>query len=110
MTEASAGGKLVRDRIPEIIKLSGRQPVVRRLEAAELRPALLAKLSEEGAELAAAGGDEVVGELADVLEVLRALAADSGLDWSEVEAAARAKTAERGAFRVGWFLEAPPDR
>lgn len=38
----------------------------------------VAGLSEECGELAAATGGEIVGELADVLEVLRALAADSG--------------------------------
>ncbi len=106
MTPSNAGGKLVRDRIPEIIRESGRQPVVRRLAPHELRPALLAKLAEESTELAAATGDEVVGELADVLEVLRALAAVAGMSWSAVEAEARAKAEDRGAFREGWFLEA----
>ena len=104
----SAEGKLVRDRIPEIIAAAGRQPVVRRLGRAELRPALLAKLAEESAELAAAEGDDVVGELADVLEVVRALAAEAGVDWATVEEAASAKATERGAFRQGWLLVTGP--
>jgi len=103
-------GKLVRDRIPDTIRESGREPVVRRLDAEEFRPALLAKLAEESAELAAAAGPDVLGELADVLEVLRALTEDSGLAWAEVEDQARGKARERGAFRERWFLEsAPPE-
>jgi predicted house-cleaning noncanonical NTP pyrophosphatase (MazG superfamily) len=97
-------GKLVRDRIPELIVESGRQPEVIRLAAEERLGALRDKLREESDELAAASGDAVLGELADVLEVLRALAAQHHVTWSEVEDAAAAKAEERGAFTEGWYL------
>lgn len=42
--------KLVRDRIPEIIKSEGRRPVARVLDEASYRQALLAKLIEEAEE------------------------------------------------------------
>ena len=91
--------KLVRDRIPQIIEASGRRPVVRVLEGADYRQALLDKVGEELAELAGATGGEVLGELADLLEVLRALTVEAGFDWDEVTDAADAKAAERGGFQ-----------
>jgi predicted house-cleaning noncanonical NTP pyrophosphatase (MazG superfamily) len=97
-------GKLVRDHIPDIIRSDGRAPNVVRLEAAQRLPALLAKLHEETAELAAATDAEVLGELADVLEVLRALAQEHDLSWWSVDAEAARKRVERGGFDEGWFL------
>jgi hypothetical protein len=47
-------GKLVRDKIPDMIRASGRTPHVRTLSTAEYRTALLDKLCEEVAELSAA--------------------------------------------------------
>ena len=67
--------KLVRDRIPEIIQSEGRRPVTRVLDEASYRQALLAKLVEEAQEASQATGADLPGELADVLEVLRALTA-----------------------------------
>ncbi|MGC4878787.1 nucleoside triphosphate pyrophosphohydrolase [Micromonospora sp. DT43] len=59
-------GKLVRDRIPEIIAGNGRVPKFRVLPRERLLPALVAKLHEEAEELGAAGQEDVLGELADV--------------------------------------------
>ncbi|GGK90930.1 nucleoside triphosphate pyrophosphohydrolase [Deinococcus radiotolerans] len=89
-------GKLVRDRIPELF---GGQ--IRTLTEGEYRAALRAKLEEEVAEYLNAGEAE---ELADVLEVLRALAALHGLSPEELEALRRAKADARGGFagRVWW--------
>ena len=42
--------KLVRDRIPEIIQSDGCRPVIRVLDEASYRQALLAKLAEEADE------------------------------------------------------------
>ena len=50
--------KLVRDRIPEIIKASGRGPVVKRLTGKALTAALVEKLTEELAGLLSASGRE----------------------------------------------------
>jgi hypothetical protein len=48
--------KLVRDRIPEAIKATGREPLVKRLTGNALTAALFEKLTEELAELLAATG------------------------------------------------------
>ena len=67
--------KLVRDRIPEIIAAHGSVPHTRILEEGEYRTALEAKLDEEAAEY---HRDKTPEELADILEVVFALAAAHG--------------------------------
>ena len=99
-------GKLVRDRIPELIQAAGGTPIVRRLQAPERLPALLAKLEEESHELReAVTAEHQLEELGDVLEVLRAIVSQLELTWPEVEAAAQHKRTERGAFDLGVWLE-----
>lgn len=97
-------GKLVRDRIPTIIEASGRVPKVRRLEPSELVSALIMKLEEEAQEFLAANHNEQAEELADILEVVRALADQCGLDMSDLERIADTKRAERGGFKLGLWL------
>ena len=60
--------KLVRDRIPEMIKKQGETPVLRILEEEEYLEALDRKLEEEIREYQE---DKSLEELADVLEVIR---------------------------------------
>ena len=97
--------KLVRDRIPEIIQSEGRHPVTRVLDEASYRKALLAKLIEEAQEASHAADDELHGELADVLEVLRALTMTAGMSWPQLLALAEDKRSRRGAFARRIFLE-----
>jgi predicted house-cleaning noncanonical NTP pyrophosphatase (MazG superfamily) len=67
-------GKLVRDRIPEIIRAEGSRAVTRRLDDDAYRDALLDKLVEEAHELRNAPRESAgIGEAADVYEVLLAL-------------------------------------
>jgi predicted house-cleaning noncanonical NTP pyrophosphatase (MazG superfamily) len=94
--------KLVRDRIPEIIEKTGETPVTRVLEPAEYRAALLQKLAEETAECQQ---DPCAEELADLQEVILALAADLGLTPEALEAVRAKKAAERGGFAGKIFLE-----
>lgn len=96
--------KLVRDGIPDIIRTEGRTPQVTVLEGQALRAALLRKLDEECGEVVSAGPDEVLGELADVVEVVRALAAGAGADLATVLQLAEQKRRERGGFGAGWCL------
>jgi predicted house-cleaning noncanonical NTP pyrophosphatase (MazG superfamily) len=48
-----------------------------------------------------------VEELADVLEVLRALADELEVPWDDVERERVRKRDERGAFHDGWLLTLP---
>jgi predicted house-cleaning noncanonical NTP pyrophosphatase (MazG superfamily) len=95
--------KLVRDGIPRIIETSGGQPISRVLDQAGYLAALRAKLMEEAEEAQAAPDEQLRSELADVLEVLQALAAAHGMSWEDVVAQAARKRGERGASTSGSF-------
>ena len=98
-------GKLVRDRIPDIIEAAGRTASVRVLDPAAYERALLDKLLEEAQELHGAAPDDRLEEAADVYEVLLAVAELIGVDFRQVVARADAKRAERGGFRERLWLE-----
>lgn len=97
--------KLVRDRIPEIIKADGHIPVTRVLDRDDYRTALFAKLEEEAEELRAAPEADRLGELADLQEVLNALAGSYGYTPAEVAFKAGAKRGLRGGFDNRIYLE-----
>jgi predicted house-cleaning noncanonical NTP pyrophosphatase (MazG superfamily) len=96
--------KLVRDRIPDLIRSRGGSPRTRIAGDAEYRLLLRDKLAEETAEVLAAADEDVPGELADVLEVVLAIAADLGVDAGALEELRAAKHGRRGGFagRVVW--------
>lgn len=91
-------GKLIRDRLPAMMRAQGLAVFERRLDDGEFLDALKDKLLEEAAEVREAPPAEIAGELADVLEVARALAEVHGIAWDEVEARRIAKRTERGGF------------
>ena len=87
--------KLVRDRIPEIIEASGKRCVCSTLPDEEYLAKLDEKLNEELAEYQE---NKSVEELADLLEVIRAVAVARGSSIEEVEAIRQDKAAKRGGF------------
>ena len=97
--------KLVRDQIPRIIEAGGGRPVTHVLDQARYLAALRAKLVGEAEEAQAAPDRQLRSELADVLEVVRALAAAHGLSWEGVVAEVTRKRSERGGFDQRIFLE-----
>lgn len=104
-------GKLVRDRIPDLIRESGRAVEVHQMVGDELAQALADKLREEAQEAAEVIGDRgrLIEELADVTEVLSALMKSRGICEQEIADAARVKATERGAFAAGmWLVSAVP--
>jgi predicted house-cleaning noncanonical NTP pyrophosphatase (MazG superfamily) len=99
-------GKLVRDRVPDIIRESGRSPRVASLSAASYRRALFEKLREEVDELAATHTTEsLLEEAADVLEVLSAIAVEHGAALATIVDIARVKRDERGGFDLRLWLD-----
>jgi len=97
--------KLVRDNIINIIKSNGGTPYYRTLTDEEYYLYLLDKDSEELEELRNASGDEVKGEIADKLEILRAMADYLGFTFEEIIKEADDKKEKRGAFEKRLFLE-----
>jgi predicted house-cleaning noncanonical NTP pyrophosphatase (MazG superfamily) len=99
---------LVRDLIPDLIRADGGHPVTRHLNDAEFHAALLDKLLEEAREAREARDGELLGELADVLEVLAALVQQQGWTWDDIEQARQSKRSSRGAFTTRTWLETAP--
>ncbi|MFF2889685.1 phosphoribosyl-ATP pyrophosphohydrolase [Paenibacillus sp. NPDC057967] len=97
--------KLVRDRIPHMIKAKGESCRTRILEPSEYSKELKAKLQEELREyLEAAEPADALEELADMLEVIRALALLHGSDAEELEAIRARKAEQRGGFADRVYL------
>ncbi|MFA6113631.1 MAG: nucleoside triphosphate pyrophosphohydrolase [Sphingomonas sp.] len=94
--------KIVRDRIPDIMRAANKVPRFRVAASAERHPLLLAKLYEECREFEQ---DRSVAELADILEVVYALAACLGATSEELHQIRHDKLAERGGFLEGYVLE-----
>lgn len=92
--------KLVRDRIPQIISSCGEIPHTRILEDKEYRALLEAKLDEEVSEF---HQERNLEELADILEVLYALAEPFG-GREELMRHYERKHAARGGFQNRVFL------
>ena len=93
--------KLVRDRIPEIIEARGERPNVRILEQKEYLHHLEAKLDEEVGEY---HRDKNAEELADILEVVYALARTQNLRPSDLERLRQRKRHQWGGFEGRIFL------
>jgi len=91
--------KLIRDKLPAIMRAQGLAVFDRRLDDEAFVEALKAKLLEEAAEAKAAeDADDLLGELADLSEVILALAQHHGLTAGDIEVRRLAKRAERGGF------------
>ena len=94
--------KLVRDKIPEIIELSGKAYVIEILSNEDYLKMLDEKLNEEVAEYQA---DNNIEELADILEVLYAIMHAHGYSIDELEKIRKEKADKRGAFAKRLFLK-----
>ena len=103
--EVLRGGKLIRDRIPELMRARGEEPGVQTINGERLFNALIAKLVEESEELRSAATADQIQELADMLEVIRALASHIGIDLQDLENVTASKREERGGFTKGLWLE-----
>ncbi len=91
--------KLVRDRIPDIIREDGRECGVEVMQESEYRQALLTKLIEEGTGAAEAQHKKLVVELADLYEVIDAVMVAHGLERETVLAEQGRRRKERGGFQ-----------
>ena len=94
--------KLVRDKIPEIIKGENAIPIIRVADKDEYWEKLKEKLKEEVEEFLRDESDE---ELADILEVIYAICEFKGLGKDDLERIRKEKAKERGAFKNRIILE-----
>ena len=93
--------KLVRDKIPEIIKASGKNLDINYAKKEEILPLLENKLNEEVSEYLE---DKKLEELADVMEVLFGLANALGYSEKDLINKRNEKKEERGGFKKGIVL------
>ncbi|MEO2075904.1 MAG: nucleoside triphosphate pyrophosphohydrolase [Bacillus sp. (in: firmicutes)] len=97
--------KLIRDRIPEIIKKTGNQFFTRILNDEEYIGELKKKCFEELNEYVNTENDHnAIEELADLLEIIRELAEIHGASFEEVETVRQMKAEKRGGFKKKIFL------
>ena len=94
--------KLVRDKIPQIIEASNKNPVCHILSDSEYITELEKKLNEEVAEYQQ---DKNLEEMADVLEVLYAICEARGYTIEQLESKRIEKSKERGGFKDKIYLE-----
>ncbi|MBU3157846.1 nucleoside triphosphate pyrophosphohydrolase [Clostridium estertheticum] len=94
--------KLVRDKIPEIIKTAGKSFDIHYAKKEDISPLLETKLNEEVSEYLEAKNLE---ELADVMEVLFGLANALGYSEEDLINNRNEKKEERGGFETGIVLE-----
>ena len=98
--------KLVRDNIPNKIESNGEVAITRILSDDEYRTELYKKLLEESHEVINSyGGEDTLEELADVLEVLKAIAELNNKKIDDVIEKANQKRLKRGGFEKRIFLE-----
>jgi predicted house-cleaning noncanonical NTP pyrophosphatase (MazG superfamily) len=91
--------KLVRDRIPEIIRKSGSTCSVETIgDDHAFRRALRDKLVEEATEAATASEADIAGELADLQEVIETLIEACELDRDALRALQHQRRLDRGGF------------
>jgi predicted house-cleaning noncanonical NTP pyrophosphatase (MazG superfamily) len=94
--------KLVRDKIPDIIKADGKKFKTRILDDKEYLAELIKKLKEEVSEFEE---NPSIEELADIKEITIAIREALSIQAGELEDARRKKAASNGRFKNKIFLE-----
>lgn len=97
--------KLVRDKIPNIIRDNGEVPIVKILDHDQYKEELEKKLMEECQEVLDATGNNRIMELADLLEVMISLSELENKTLDDINFAREQKKNERGGFSERLFLE-----
>ena len=95
-------GKLVRDKIIDIIRSNGETPIYHTLNDEEYLKELHKKLLEEANEFIAEDDPE---ELADLIEVVYAIAKHKNIDLQDVENIMVEKREKRGGFEKKIYLK-----
>lgn len=98
--------KLVRDKIPEIIEKTGKVCHIHTLANDGYLAELDRKLNEECEEYQS---DKSLEELADMLEVMYAIAEARGYSVEELERVRAEKAEKRGKFKNRIYLESVDD-
>ena len=105
MKKAIKYNKLIRDKIPEIIKNAGLTPSVKVLNKKEYLKEIKKKFIEEVKELVEAKTKkEVINEIIDIQELIDTLVYEIDLTKSELKKQQKIKNKKRGGFKKRLFL------
>lgn len=96
--------KLVRDKIPELIREAGDDLKIKILTEPEFEKELKKKLVEEAKELAETPRESLLNELADVLELIKSIASHFRISFRDVEKYQAEKRKKHGGFNKKLFL------
>ncbi|MDA1741822.1 phosphoribosyl-ATP pyrophosphohydrolase [Bacillus anthracis] len=97
--------KLIRNKIPQIIKANGKTPTTRILSEDEYVKEICKKTQEELTEyIEAKTKPDKLEELSDLLELINALAEYEGTTLEEINNIRKKKAEERGGFSDRVFL------
>ncbi|MGX5545047.1 nucleoside triphosphate pyrophosphohydrolase [Bacillus cereus] len=97
--------KLIRNKIPQIIKANGKTPTTRILLKEEYIKELCKKTQEELTEyIEAKTKPHKLEELSDLLELINALVEHEGTTLEEINSIRKKKAKERGGFSDRVFL------
>lgn len=96
--------KLIRDKIPEIIKANEGKYEIRILDDKEFEKELKNKLLEEVNELVSAKKGEELNELADILEITKSLSSHFKISFNKLQKYQLEKRRKRGGFKKKIFL------
>lgn len=99
--------KLVRDKIPEIIKKENKEPQIKILNEKDYIRELIYKLNEESKEIKDVYKDKekVVEEIADVLEIIDGIINFYKIDKKQLLKIKDIKRKERGGFKKKLYLK-----
>lgn len=100
------GEKLVRDKIPDIIRENGESPKIRIAKSDELDVLLRKKIVEEAKEFLISGDTE---ELVDIQEAIDAILLLRKADPALIEIQRHSKLLARGGFSKGYVLSVDQD-
>lgn len=107
MSTVKTYNKLVRDKIPEIIESKGKYCETTILDDETYLKELDIKLNEEVHEYQESKSAE---EIADILEVLMAIANTRGYSWQDILRIQLNKRVERGGFNKKIFLKSAEEK
>ena len=97
--------KLIRDKIPEIIKKSGWTPFIKTLDKKRFPKEIKKKILEEGKELMKAKNKkDIIDEIVDIQELLDILVFEIKTTKTEIKKQQKIKNKKRGGFKKRLFL------
>ncbi|PLR96802.1 nucleoside triphosphate pyrophosphohydrolase [Bacillus sp. T33-2] len=97
--------KIVRDKIPELLKKQGKSCEVQVLSDKEYILKLKEKLKEDTDQFLNAHESQNIGEMADIIEVIYAIAEHRGITEAEVDFTRQIKRKQRGGFKKRILLK-----